>query len=489
VKSETGVPKGDLTLTTTRNDPLNHGCTVKQHRRCQWGALLWKHAVSGRRDDCIHGRAVHYVAYTADIDIPTPNPTTEENPRGTDWDVYRNVTTCYSYLADSLKNARVLGYIPQNGIEDEKNERHTYTVMMGEHNLPSSDDLTVFGNTYLSALSMPSRPSFTASASPRWEGDYREWVVEMLTDRLLKKISIDHEAIQPFHIEVWSEKTLPSEVKSTVRRAGGGVIVEGEGCMSLTQAFEFGERVERAGKPGIVLYLADFDAAGNEMPAQVANKFEWLKRNPRVGLSHRVFVDRLALTAEQVECHDLPRQMVDPSDFEDAYATRVADFEALHGSGATELNALETDLSLYQRIVREGVEQYRDHTLTEKESKATAEFRDACKDAVHAAVDDTESDEFVADIKEWLDRVEDLGAEYEDAVNDLRSEFKEELDELKDDDAYHEFTSRHNDVGRAVDVPGYDVPDSDVSPPDDPLYDSQRRYLTTVERAQGHRTD
>ena len=60
----------------------------------------------------------------------------------------------------------------------------------------------------------------------------------------------------------------------------------------------------------------------------------------------------------------------------------------------------------------------------------------------------------------------------------------EELDELKDDDAYCEFTSRHNDVGGAVDVPEYDVPDSDVSPPDDPLYDSQRGYLTTVERAQ-----
>ena len=90
---------------------------------------------------------------------------------------------------------------------------------------------------------------------------------------------------------------------------------------------------------------------------------------------------------------------------------------------------------------------------------------------------------------EWLDRVEDLAAEYEEAVDDLRSEFKEELDELKDDDAYHEFTSRHNDVGGAVDVPEYDVPDSDVSPPDDPLYDSQRGYLTTIDRVQGHRTD
>jgi hypothetical protein len=495
VKDETGQPKGDLTLTTPKNDPLNAGATPQQHRTAQWGALLWKHAVVGRRDDSIHGRGVHYVIVSTAVAVPSPNPATDDNPNGTDWRVYRNTTTCYDYLAGALKTARLLGYIPHSGIIDEKNNRDEYRVTTGDHDLPSDGDTTdLFGDTAVSALSLPSPPSFNAKTYRQWgdsetsaerssDDSYRDRVVSGLTDRLLNAVEVDTEAEQPYHIEVWSEKTLPTEVKRAARRAGAAVIVEGEGCMSLTQAFEFGERVERVGKPAIVLYLADFDPAGDDMPAQVANKFEWLKTNPQFDLDQRVYVDRLALTGAQVARHDLPRQPLDPEDFDDAYKARIERFEDEHGRGATELNALEADIELYQRLVRDGVERYRDQDLDQKRRDAREAFREACENAVRNAIDDTGVPDHLDAITEWMQDVDELVAEYEDEFAELREDFEDNIGELKDEDAHREFTEAHNSVGSTVDVPDFDVPDGEASPPDDPLYDSARDYLATVARA------
>jgi hypothetical protein len=489
VKAETGRPKGELTLSSTKRDPLNAGATALRHRVAAWGALLWKHAVASRRDDAIHGRGVHYVTVSTGVTVPSPNPESDDNPRGTEWTEYANTQQCYEYLADALKNARVLGYIPQTGIIDEKNTQYEYRTRSGEHTLPDDDRLNTRS---FRAITTPSPPSFSASARRKWGEDasgfnppdtYADLAVEVLTSQLMKPVDIDAEAEQPYHVEVWSEKSLPSEVRSTVKRAGAGAVVEGEGCMSLTQAFEFGERVERVGKPAVVLYLADFDPAGDDMPAQAANKFEWLVQNPQVGLPERVYVERAALTAAQVAEHDLPRQPLDVDEAADRYAARIEDFEERHGAGATELNALEADLDLYQRIVRDAVEQYRDPDLHRKAREARDEYEDACEQAIRDAVDEAGVAERLDELGDWLQRARDVAAEYEEAVGELHEDMSADLDELKDEDAYTEFKDAHESVGEHVDEPEFDPPDGEVSPPDDPLYDSEREYLDTVRRA------
>jgi len=488
IKAETGRPKEELTLTSPRRDPLNAGTTAHRHRVAAWGALLWKHAVASRSDESIHARGVHYIAATGDVTVPSPNPKTEDNPNGTEWTEYRNTKKCYEYLVDALKNARVLGYIPQTGIIDEKSDQYEYRTRPGEHTLPDDDHLDAWG---FRAVSTPEPPSFSATARREWGENakglhppdtYADLAVAALTSRLMSPVDIDAEAEQPYHIEVWSEKSLPEEVRSAARSAGAAAVVEGDGCMSLTQAFEFGERVERVGKPAVVLYLADFDPAGDEMPAQVANKFEWLSQNPQVDLSERVYVDRLALTAEQVAEHDLPRQPLDADEAGEGYAARIEDFEERHGAGATELNALGTDLDLYQRIVRDAVEQYRDPELDRKAREAREEYREACEDAVREAVDEAGVADHLDELGDWLERARDVAGEYEDAVEELREDMSDDLDELKDEDAYREFKEAHRSFGEHVEPPEFDAPDGRVSPPDDPLYDSGRAYLDTVRR-------
>ena len=489
IKAETGRPKEELTLTSPRRDPLNAGTTTLRHRVAAWGGLLWKYAVASRRDDAIHGRGVHYVTVSSGVTVLSPNPKTEDNPHGTEWTEYANTQQCYEYLADALKNARVLGYIPQTGIIDEKNTQYEYRTRSGEHTLPDDDRLDIRS---FRAVATPSPPSFSASARREWGEDasgfnppetYADLAVASLTPELMKSVNVDAEAEQPYHVEVWSEKSLPSEVRSAARTAGAGAVVEGEGCMSLTQAFEFGERVDRVGKPAVVLYLADFDPAGDDMPAQAANKFEWLSQNPQVDLSERVYVERLALTAAQVAKHDLPRQPLDADEAADGYTARIEDFEQRHGAGATELNALEADLDLYQRIVRDAVGQYRDPDLDRKARDAREEYREACEDAIREAVEESDVAEYLDGLDDWLERARTVAGQYEDAVSELREDMSADLNELEDKDAYTEFKKAHKSVGKHVDPPEFDPPDGVVSAPDDPLYDSERKYLDTVRRA------
>lgn len=481
MKTATGIPKGDLTLTTLGNDPLNAGTTDMQHRKAQWAALLWKHAVATRHDDAIHTRGVHYVAVSAGITIPSPNPQTDDNPNGSEWDEYANATVCYGFLTQSLSTARCLGYIPYSGIIDEKNDRDEFRTTSGGHDRPHDGALE--HREGYQALSLPSAPSFQAEARRHWDekSDYNDRAIERATRQLMQDVRIDTEALQPYHIELWAEKTLPSEVKTTAKNAGCGVIVEGEGCMSYTQAFEFGERVQRIKKPAIVLYLSDFDPAGDGMAKQVANKFEWLKQNPSIPLDHDLYVEQLALTAEQVEQHDLPRKPINTD--EKGYATRIEAFEEKHGEGATELNVLEADLDLYQRIVRDGIEQYRDAGLDQQVSNVKENYREACETAVREAIDEADVHDHLDEVADWLDDVDSMANSYVETVDSLQNQFADEMNELRQDDRYTEFVEAHESVRHHVDVPELHLPDSKLSPPSDPLYDSSREYLDTVARA------
>jgi hypothetical protein len=83
-----------------------------------------------------------------------------------------------------------------------------------------------------------------------------------------------------------------------------------------------------------VIYISDFDPAGNGMPVSVARKIEHiLRRDGHDDLDIRI--DPLVLTAEQVERYRLPRIPIKETD------ARKRHFEARFGTGAVELDALE----------------------------------------------------------------------------------------------------------------------------------------------------
>ena len=94
-----------------------------------------------------------------------------------------------------------------------------------------------------------------------------------------------------------------------------------------------GQRRYRGNKPGRIFYISDFDPAGYSMPCAVSRKIEYLLQAESLDLD--VKLQRLLLNREHVEQYRLPRTPIKNTE------RRAASFEARHGEGAVELDALE----------------------------------------------------------------------------------------------------------------------------------------------------
>ena len=103
--------------------------------------------------------------------------------------------------------------------------------------------------------------------------------------------------------------------------------------MTLTSVYALLERILQANKATRLFYISDFDPAGYSMPSAVARKIEFLLRRECSGLDVRLH--RLLLNPDHVEHYAQPRTPIKETE------RRAASFEAHHGSGCVELDALE----------------------------------------------------------------------------------------------------------------------------------------------------
>jgi hypothetical protein len=115
---EYGVDVDDLLIQSRRRDPMYKG-TDADHAKAQWFASLWDDAVEARESDRIHVRGVYYHVYMSDEDVAPPTDCS--------WDVYENLQKCYDYLEEAAVLARILGYIPLDGIIDKRADTRTVT--------------------------------------------------------------------------------------------------------------------------------------------------------------------------------------------------------------------------------------------------------------------------------------------------------------------------------------------------------------------------
>ncbi len=162
---------------------------------------------------------------------------------------------------------------------------------------------------------------------------------------------------QPYHIEIWVEKSTLNDILEQIAKRYNAVLVCASGHFSVTNAWEFYERVKNLNKPVRVFYLRDFDPAGQKMCKALSRKLEWFIRNRKSELD--VKVCDLALNHEQCIKYKLPR---DP--LKNKSKKYKKGFEEKYGEGATELDALE---SLYPgelaNIVTEAISPYYDEGL------------------------------------------------------------------------------------------------------------------------------
>jgi hypothetical protein len=161
---------------------------------------------------------------------------------------------------------------------------------------------------------------------------------------------------QPVLLEVWIEKSTMDDVLVPLCRELHANLVSAVGFESITNTIALLRRAERHGKPAHVLYVADFDPAGDVMPISVARQAQFWRE--QLDIQAELTIDRVALTAEQVQRYQLPRIPIKESD------QRGKRFEQRNGEGAVELDALE---ALYPgalaEAVHHGAQPYVDSTL------------------------------------------------------------------------------------------------------------------------------
>ena len=138
---------------------------------------------------------------------------------------------------------------------------------------------------------------------------------------------------EPYALEVWCEKSTVNDILEPQAQRLNFTLITGLGELSWTHCLWHVRRVLAHGKKTRILYISDFDPAGNRMPTSVARKIEILLR--RDGHDLDIRLDPILLTREQVERYRLPRIPIKSSD------AGKKDFEDRFGEGAVELDALE----------------------------------------------------------------------------------------------------------------------------------------------------
>jgi hypothetical protein len=335
-----GMKVAELLAMATKNDPFFAGGSA-QRAKAEWFARLW-HRFGYQTG--VHLRRVHYQLVV------------QHRPLKHDATAYQNTEACWGYLKEAGKAARYLGLVSPDAFEDHRNPDPLLFLQSGpgdEVSLSVEDllpwPLPVIRSDLTGSLFFP-LPEVEVSGYRYSQGD------------------------QPYHLEVWIEKTTQDDILVPLCRELGVNLVPAAGFQSITAVVNLLRRVATSGKPARVLYVSDFDPAGDHMPSVVARQVEfWL---PKYAPGADIKLTPLALTAEQAEEYRLPRAPIKEQD------GRRAGFEERHGRGAVELDALEAlRPGEFARIVRRAVAPYRDETLHRHLSRAEDEALDAARRA------------------------------------------------------------------------------------------------------------
>jgi hypothetical protein len=424
----------NLLVLVEHNDPFVADQPRKQ-RDAEWFAELWeKHGSTG------HLRRLHYRLVSGD---PVARP---------DGDEYLNNEQCWRILVKAAGFARHLGLVDPLAVEDQRNpDPAIYVEPRWSEPVPEVEIDEIDGLDWrVPQLWLPLAPALTVPDASVAGYDYQP-------------------ADQPLLLEVWVEKTTADDLLEPLCQRLGANLVSGPGYQSITNTVRLLERCKEHGKPGHVVYIADFDPAGSTMPPAVARQLEYYRERdfPEVEVS----LDRVALTADQVVEHKLPRKPIKESD------RRRAKFEDRYGEGAVELDALEAIVpGELARIVRQAIVAKQDPVLRSRLVQADAAARYSAREEWAEATAHIRGQ--IADIKreigEIIEPYREPIAEIASELNGKLAPYQERIDDLEGalDEARDEFDPE---------LPGRPEP---AVPPigDSVLFDSRRDWAAQLER-------
>lgn len=280
-----GVRVTDLLALAPQNDPFYAGTPTDQEQ-ARWFADVWRKAgySSG-----VHLRRVHYWCVSQD-GLPMHNG-----------QPYENTEKCWGYLLQASKMARYLGYVRIQDVADHKSPA---PLIRADYDL------------------------YTGT-TPHFEIDTPE-----LSEPQIWIGGIHNVNVQPYHLEVWCEKSTMNDVLDPLCSRYNANLCTFEGEVSITACYQFVQRLQASGsKPARLFYISDFDPAGNSMPVATARKIEYMLQ--QFQCDSEVKLKPVALTLDQIQEYSLPRTPIKDTE------KRAGKFEAAFGTGAVELDALE----------------------------------------------------------------------------------------------------------------------------------------------------
>jgi hypothetical protein len=354
--SELGRPLKTMLALSATTDPFYAG-RESRRRGAEWFAELWHRYEFGHG---VHIRRVHYTLISKGG---------VKHFIGDDG--YINTEKHWSDLKCACRDARILGLVPFEAIEDHRSEGVVEYLVTAE----SDAMLWVTGGQHQSETLPLWSISTSLFGPPNFE---------------FVPASVD----QRYHLELWAEKSTVNDITMPLARRYRINALSGAGDMSWTDVYKLVKRAQAGGRPVRILYISDFDPQGHNMPVAVARKIEFLNRTRNLGLD--IQVRPVVLTHEQTVEYELPRTPLKDS------VGGKGRFEERYGAGATELDALEAlHPGVLEQILVDEIERYHDGELEDRVEEIADDFRSTLE-MVHDEVVE-QHQEVVDDIKANLD--------------------------------------------------------------------------------------
>jgi hypothetical protein len=422
-----GVPITDLIALAPSNDPMYAGKPADK-TIAQWFARLWRRFGYGSG---VHLRRVHYQIISQDPPVKLPDGMKIKIGEGEYTDVYLNYDACWNFLTQASKQARYLGLVDAGAFDDRRNPEAIVNASMYDY-------------------------------EPRISTQDQLWQSPRLPDfpELPHLDLYDYEQRQRYMIELWCEKSTVNDVLRPLCEQYGANLQTGLGELSITATLNAVNRIVEGGRPTRIFYISDFDPAGQSMPVAVSRKIEYFVRNGGDSLDIRLIP--IVLTAEQIREYNLPRTPIKDTE------RRANSFEQRHGEGAVELDALEAlHPGALARILRGYMDEYFDHSLRDRVRQAAREVITDMRQVEREVVDP------------HRDAIDALRREYAD----IRADFEARI---------AKYSTRQTELWQAIAqemdqrkprIWNYPMPEADESSADwelDPLYDSERDYVTQI---------
>jgi hypothetical protein len=439
-----GRPAHTLIALAPDNDPFY--ITPARQAAAEWFAELWDRLKAGPG---MHVREFHYRL----VSQPEPIEQADGAP-------YENTTNSWIYLGQASRDARFLKLVPAEHFIDRKNDEPIIYVDADARDTVATMQVTC-DEPYVSDDAVPS-VLFEATDMPRAPS------LQLIPPTMR----------QPYHIEIWCEKTGANSVLEPLARQYGCNLITGAGELSAIACDNVVERARKSERPVRILYISDFDPAGRSMPVAVARKIEFALRSE--GLAFDIQVRPIALTFEQCRKYRLPRTPIKKTE------RRITQFETRFGEGATELSALQAlRPGELRKIVRKEIERYHDTDLDDRIRATTADVQGEIDD-VGAEIEDEHRDELDALESAWAKIVaegEAFAAEMQGRGDDLRARI--EAWKERANPTWLAMTKSLRK--RTPDLTEIEWPEpEDGDEDDDPLFDSTRDYVEQMDAYKEH---